>query len=68
MKTASLISSEQVSQMFTACRPSTLRELARRGVLPVDHWEPMFKRDANTIRALLSLAEKEGLRNEYSIR
>jgi hypothetical protein len=59
MKTVGLISSEQVSQLFTSCRPSTLRELARRGVLPVDHWEPMFKRDADTIRAILNLAERE---------
>lgn len=51
------ISSEQVSQLFTTCSATTLRELAQRGDLPVDHWEPMFRRDAETIRALLSLAD-----------
>lgn len=60
MKPANLISSEQVSQLLTTYRASTIRELAKRGVLPVDHWEPMFKRDPQTIRALLSLVDEEG--------
>ncbi len=60
-----LISSEQVSQLLTTHRPSTIRELARRGLLPVDHWEPMFKRDPQTIRALLSLVDEEGKHNDH---
>lgn len=63
-----LISSEQVSELFTACRPSTLRELAKRGVLPVDHWEPMFRRDPETIRALLKLADTEGEHDYFTRR
>jgi hypothetical protein len=58
MNTTNLISSEQVSQLLTTYRPATIRELAKRGVLPVDHWEPMFKRDAQTIRALLRLVDR----------
>jgi hypothetical protein len=64
MNASRLISSDQVSRFLTTCRPSTIRELAKRGVLPVDHWEPMFRRDADTIRALLSLVEQEEKRDE----
>jgi hypothetical protein len=59
MKTTNYLSSEQVSRFLTGCKPATIRELARRKMLPVDHWEPMFKRDAATIGALLSLVKKE---------
>jgi hypothetical protein len=67
MESVSYLSSDQVSELFTSCRPATIRELAKRGVLPVDHWEPMFKRDATTIRALLSLTER-GMVDEHGSR
>jgi hypothetical protein len=57
-----LISSEQVSRIFTVYSPATIRELAAKGKMPVASWsgsEPTFRRDAFTIQSLLQLTRGE---------
>ena len=65
-KMRELLSVKQIANVFTTYAPTTVRELARKGKLPVALWadhEPMFKGDAQTIRALVSLAEGEDQTN-----
>jgi len=63
MNAASLISSEQVSRIFTAYSPATIRKLARNGKVPVAGWsegEPVFRRNSEITRAILRLTRGEG--------
>ena len=63
MRENNYLSSEQVSHVFTAYSPETIRELGRKGRLPVACWvgdEPGFGRDPVTIRALIGLSRREG--------
>ena len=56
--TSNCLSSEQLSRIWTAYSPTTIRELAQKGRLPVMCWfgpEPIFARDPETIRALQRL-------------
>jgi hypothetical protein len=58
MQTTGCLSSDQLSRIWTTHRPSTIRELAQKGRLPVQFWfgrEPVFGRDPQTIRAILRL-------------
>jgi hypothetical protein len=55
VKHTNFLSSEQVSRIWTLYSADTIREMAARGALPVAVWiqqEPIFARDAATIRAL----------------
>lgn len=55
------LTSEQISRAFTAFSPDTVRSFAKRGKVPVDHWdngEPIFRRDPQTIGALVGLSRE----------
>jgi len=54
------LSSEKVSSIFTTYSPDTIRKLAKLGKLPVARWEPIFRGDAETFRAIHNLQQKEG--------
>jgi hypothetical protein len=63
MKTTNYLSSEQVSHIFTAYSPATIRELAVNGKVPVANWsdrEPAFKNDPEMTRAMLRLTRGKG--------
>ena len=66
MNSANLISSEQVSRIFTAYSPETIRKLAMNGKMPVAGWseaEPVFRRNSEITRAILRLARGEDKTN-----
>lgn len=67
METTNWLSSEQVSRIWTAYTPSTIRELAQKRQLPVLFWvgrEPAFGQDTETIRALERLVNGSGRQND----
>jgi hypothetical protein len=53
-----LMTSKQVSRIWTTFNPKTIRRWAVRGKLPVAAWvgsEPLFTRDEKTLRAFRRL-------------
>jgi len=66
MNSASLISSEQVSRIFTAYSPATIRKLTMKGKVAVAGWsegEPIFRRNSEITRAILRLNRGEDKTN-----
>lgn len=58
MKATKFLSSDEVSRIFTNFLPATIRNLAAKGQVPVAAWigkEPVFARDEQTIRAIVSI-------------
>ena len=67
MNTERYLSSEQLSHIWTLFSPSTIRELARQGKVPVRCWigqEPGFGRDSQTIRTLVEMSRRYGTGNQ----
>ena len=68
MNTTKYLSSQQVSHIWTTYSPTTIRDFAEKGKLPVAFWvgqEPLFARSAETIHAMLRLGCEEGKSNGH---
>jgi hypothetical protein len=66
MKPTTLLSCKEVSHIFTNFHPATIRKLAAKDLIPVAAWlgtEPLFARDARTIRAIISIVRFGHVRN-----
>jgi hypothetical protein len=66
MQPTTLLSCKEVSRIFTNFHHGTIRKLAAKGQLPVAAWieaEPLFARDARTIRSIISIVRFGHVRN-----